>query len=64
MSDMNENVTSVHVIAIETLAYQIKISYVNTAEPAFEVPVVKGSFEHGGERNPKWRLCVLEVTER
>ena len=61
---MNENVISVHVITVETLAYQIKIYYINTAEPAFEVPVVKGSFEHGGEGNPKWRLCILEVNER
>jgi hypothetical protein len=60
---MNENVTSIHVITVETLVCQIKISYINTVKPAFEVSMVKGSFEHGAEGNPKWRLCILEVFE-
>jgi hypothetical protein len=66
---MNENVTSMRVITVATLVCQIKNtllqlqSYINTVKPAFEVSVVKGSFEHGTEGNPKWRLCILEVFE-
>lgn len=62
VSDMNENVTSIHVTTVETI-YQNKISYVNTVKPTFEVSMVKGRLEHGAEGNPKWRLCILEVTE-
>jgi len=43
------------VITVETLVYQIKISYINAVMPAFEVSMVKGSFEHGAEGSPKWR---------
>jgi hypothetical protein len=52
-----------NVITVETLVYQIKISYIKTVMPAFEVSMVKANFEHGAEGNPKWRLCILEVTE-
>jgi len=60
---MNENVTSIHVTTVETSVYHNKISYINTVKPAFEVSMEKGRFEHGGEGNPKWRLCILEVAE-
>ena len=52
-----------NVITVETLVYQITVSYINTVMPTFGVSMVKGSFELGAEENPKWSLCVLEVTE-
>jgi len=52
-----------NVITVETLVYRIKMSYINTVMPAFEVSMVKGNFEHRAEGNPKWRLCIFEVTE-